>query len=67
MHSGQGASHATEPRSRSRVDAASPDGGQNARCVMPFLLWIVLPLAFMDTLAYPQHADKKKQKEKQDE
>jgi len=34
---------------------------------MPFLLWIVLPLAFMDTLAYPQHADKKKQKEKQDE
>ncbi len=33
---------------------------------MPYLFWIVLPLAFMDTFAFPQHADQNGQ-EKQDE
>jgi len=37
---------------------------------MPYLFWIVLPLALMDMLAFPQHAQEKlitKQKDKQDE
>jgi hypothetical protein len=33
---------------------------------MPYLFWIVLPLALMDTFAFPQHAEKK-QEDKQDE
>ena len=33
---------------------------------MPFLFWIVLPLALMDTFAFPQFAIEKP-KDKQDE
>jgi len=51
---------------RSCVIATSLDGGQNARCVMPFLFWIVLPLALMDTFAFPQVATAKP-RDKQDE
>jgi len=43
----------TELLSRLAVDVSNEDAGQSARCVMPYLFWMVLPFAWWDTFAGP--------------